>query len=112
MTHNRPENPNTPGHVGLTKNHPTGTGNPGTADPAVKLSALTPHRVTASTITDPDLDRLWGRAEDAEARLAAAADLLETGHSSPLDRARIVRRLCVGEITPEQARAEDRGEQR
>ncbi|MDY0816557.1 hypothetical protein [Kitasatospora purpeofusca] len=65
-------------------------------------------RVTASNITDPQLDQLWERVESAEARLAAAADLLSAGHSGWHDRVDIVRRLCAGEITAEQARTEDR----
>ncbi len=68
------------------------------------------HRPTASTITDPELDALFHRAEDAEARLAAAARLLAFGNSSPHDRAQIVRRLCAGEITAQEAQGEDRGE--
>ncbi|GAA2084938.1 hypothetical protein GCM10009759_04350 [Kitasatospora saccharophila] len=68
------------------------------------------HRPTASTITDPELDALFRRAETAEARLAAAARLLASGNSSPYDRAQIARRLCAGEITPQEARDEDRGE--
>ncbi|MFJ6136557.1 hypothetical protein [Kitasatospora sp. NPDC092286] len=68
-------------------------------------------RVTASNITDPQLDQLWERVETAEARLTTAADLLSAGYADRHDRVAIVRRLCAGEITPEQARAEDRGEQ-
>ncbi|GAA1154605.1 hypothetical protein F4556_004986 [Kitasatospora gansuensis] len=72
-------------------------------DPTLPVAKL-----TASNITDPELDQLRDRAEDAEARLAAAAELLTAGYSAPVERADIVRRLCAGEITPEQARAEDR----
>ena len=73
-------------------------------DPALPVAK----RITASNITDPELDQLRGRVEDAEARLAAAAELLAAGYSAPVERADIVRRLCAGEITPEQARTEDR----
>ncbi|KDN85619.1 hypothetical protein [Kitasatospora cheerisanensis] len=67
-------------------------------------------RPTASTITDPELDALFHRAEQAEARLAAAARLLASGKSSLYDRTQTVRRLCAGEITPQEAQDEDRGE--
>ncbi|MFJ8430494.1 hypothetical protein ACIQ9P_04220 [Kitasatospora sp. NPDC094019] len=112
MTHNRPENPNPPDHVGLAENHRASTDR-APHEPGQLLrhgGIVGVHRVTASTITDPDLDQLWERTEDAEARLKTAADLLQAGHSPLLDRAGIVRRLCLGEITPEQARADDRGE--
>ncbi|MFF8769132.1 hypothetical protein [Kitasatospora sp. NPDC015120] len=76
-----------------------------------------PQRPTATTITDPELDALWDRAHaaetqlaDARARLAAAVDLLHAGTSPLHQRAGIVRRLCTGEVTPEQARHLDRGE--
>ncbi|MFJ4791812.1 hypothetical protein [Kitasatospora purpeofusca] len=67
-----------------------------------------PPRPTASTITDPELDRLWERAEDAEARLACAAQLLASGASDFHTRVDIARRLCAGDITLLQARDEDR----
>ncbi|MFD7639491.1 hypothetical protein ACFV4P_02440 [Kitasatospora sp. NPDC059795] len=67
-------------------------------------------RPTASTITDPELDALFHRAEQAEARLTAAAQLLAAGKSGPRDRVQIALRLCAGEITPQEAQDEDRGE--
>ncbi|MGW7579806.1 hypothetical protein ACWGKU_20470 [Kitasatospora sp. NPDC054768] len=73
--------------------------------------ATTRQRANASTITDPELDRLWQRAEDAEARLQAAADLITAGHTAFTDRMDIVRRLCSGEITPQQALDIDRGDE-
>ncbi|MEU5384047.1 hypothetical protein [Kitasatospora cineracea] len=69
-----------------------------------------PSRPTASTITDPELDRLWNRVDDAEARLATAAGLLASGKSDLHERIQIVHRLCAGEITPQEAQDEDRGE--
>ncbi|MCX4749140.1 hypothetical protein OG455_27145 [Kitasatospora sp. NBC_01287] len=69
-----------------------------------------PPRPTASNITDPELDRLWERAENAEARLTAAAQLLASGYSDLHTRAQLAARLCAGDITPQQARDEDRGE--
>ncbi|MFD4394198.1 hypothetical protein [Kitasatospora sp. NPDC058478] len=73
-------------------------------------STNTPQRPTASTITDPELDLLWERAEAAEARLKTAADILHSGYSDVTDRVDIARRLCEGEITPQQALAIDRGD--
>ncbi|MFC8447741.1 hypothetical protein [Kitasatospora sp. NPDC057223] len=69
-----------------------------------------PSRPTASNITDPELDQLWERVEELEGRLAAAARLIVSGYSDPHTRAQIAGRLCAGEITPQQARDEDRGE--
>ncbi|MEU3569597.1 hypothetical protein AB0E96_14385 [Kitasatospora sp. NPDC036755] len=71
-------------HVLLNSLHPTATTAngqprrtgyrlvepPAEREPEVTDNPATPRRrVTASTITDPELDRLWQRAEDAEARL-------------------------------------------
>ncbi|WP_316521247.1 hypothetical protein [Kitasatospora brasiliensis] len=73
--------------------------------------ATTRRRPNASTINDLELDLLWQRAEDAEARLqAVAADLITAGHTVFADRLDIVRRLCAGELTPREAHDEDRGE--
>ncbi|MFE6872581.1 hypothetical protein ACFVFS_39320 [Kitasatospora sp. NPDC057692] len=60
-------------------------------------------RPTASNITDPELDELY-------ARLDTAADLLAAGHADFHDRVQLARRLCAGELTAAQARAEDGGE--
>lgn len=60
-------------------------------------------RPTASNVTDPELDEMY-------ARLDTAAALAETGYSDLATRMAIIRRLCAGEITTQQARDEDRGE--
>ncbi|MEU3559735.1 hypothetical protein [Kitasatospora sp. NPDC006786] len=73
--------------------------------------AMARRRANASTITDPELDLLWQRAEDAEARLQTAADLIASGHTAFAERMDIVRRLCAGEITPQEAKAIDRGDE-
>ncbi|GAA2136954.1 hypothetical protein GCM10009760_16860 [Kitasatospora kazusensis] len=59
-------------------------------------------RPTASNITDIQLDDLYER-------LDLAAELAHTGRRARTERRDIIRRLCAGEITPEQARAEDAG---
>ncbi len=68
-----------------------------------------PRQEAASGTAAPESARLRDRVERAEARLAAA-DLLQAGYSGLVDRVGIVGRPCAGEITPEQARAEDRNE--
>ncbi len=60
-------------------------------------------RTTASNITDAQLDDLYER-------LALAAELADTGYSDHIERRAIIRRLCAGEISPQQARDEDRDE--
>ncbi|MEU8919437.1 hypothetical protein AB0D10_00700 [Kitasatospora sp. NPDC048545] len=79
-------------------------------EPHVNDQAAAPSRPNASNITDPELDLLWERAEDAETRLACAAQLLASGYSDLHTRVDIARRLCAGDITTAQARDDDRGE--
>ncbi len=60
-------------------------------------------RATASNITDIQLDDLYDRLE-------LAAELAEDGCCTSEERADRIRRLCSGEITPQQARDEDANE--